>query len=395
MQEWIISEPVFESDSINDMLLSPWGGHRNFAYDLTNFMKPSIIVELGSHLGGSFFSFCQSVKNSALSTKLYAVDTWQGDEHAGFYDEKVFELFKKIISAVYGNENINMIRKLFDDAVKDFEDDSVDILHIDGFHSYEAISHDYYTWISKVAANGIVLFHDIAKDTGYEAYKFWDEIKVQFPSLEFSHNWGLGILFPKGDSYYKTMVENNIKDKLKIYEFKAKHMIDSKRLKIDLSWQKEQTDKWWQEAQNYKCQVDTQNEQLKWQKEQTDYWWSEFIAEKKKSTKLLEDLKWQEDQTTNWWGKAEGFQIDLKWQKAQTDKWWAKAEELQRDLIWQKEQTDKWWESYIKSLEMSEGLEREKEEYQYLLSEKTKLINNMRNPLFYTKYIINSRGKKS
>ena len=51
---------------------------------------PKIFVELGTHSGNSYFSFCQSVVEAGISTKCYAVDTWQGDEHAGQYSEEIF-----------------------------------------------------------------------------------------------------------------------------------------------------------------------------------------------------------------------------------------------------------------------------------------------------------------
>ena len=56
------------------------------------------------------------------------------------------------------------------------------------------------------------------------------------------------------------------------------------------------------------------------------------------------NLAWQKDQTNIWWEKAEELKNDLSWQKEQTDIWWEKAEELKNDLSWQKEQTDIWWE---------------------------------------------------
>ena len=64
-----------------------WLKHGPFAMWIVRAAKPKKIVELGSHFGYSYFSFCEAVKDSDINTSCFAVDTWQGDEHAGFYDE--------------------------------------------------------------------------------------------------------------------------------------------------------------------------------------------------------------------------------------------------------------------------------------------------------------------
>ncbi|SFB47447.1 Methyltransferase domain-containing protein [Cohnella sp. OV330] len=220
--DWEISSPKFESDELNDKLrVAPWEGHRNFAYDLFRYIVPQVSVELGTHYGCSLFAFAQSMKNHELDVSLFAVDTWRGDDQAGFYGEEVIGSVTDIINKRFSKLNITLLRKTFDEALSDFADESIDLLHIDGLHTYEAVSHDFETWLPKVSSNGIVLFHDVYSPLEYGSNRFWQEIKEQYPHFEFRHSWGLGVLFPKGNDRYKLLENVNFKDKALIYEYKA------------------------------------------------------------------------------------------------------------------------------------------------------------------------------
>jgi hypothetical protein len=68
-----------------------WVGRTAWAYWLISALKSKFLVELGTHGGGSYFSFCQSVIDNELDTKTYAVATWAGEDHAGSYAQSVFE----------------------------------------------------------------------------------------------------------------------------------------------------------------------------------------------------------------------------------------------------------------------------------------------------------------
>lgn len=199
--KWIFHNPTFSYESFHPAILpnSAWLGHRHFAYDLVRFMKPNTIVELGTHWGASFFSFCQAVVDEdESSTCCYAVDLWKGDAHTGSYSNEVYEVVAKVIEKLYSKQ-VTLIRKTFDEAAACFEEQSIDLLHIDGYHTYQAVSHDYETWLSKLAPGGVVLFHDIAIRWGdFGVYQLWEQLKQRHPSLEFTHSSGLGVLFPKG-----------------------------------------------------------------------------------------------------------------------------------------------------------------------------------------------------
>ncbi|MGG2026774.1 class I SAM-dependent methyltransferase [Gottfriedia sp. S16(2024)] len=200
MDNWIFHSPIFEFDGTKPTIRqhSAWKGHAKFAYDLVQFVKPKKIVELGTHFGFSFFCFCQSVKDHNLSCECFAVDTWQGDLHSGLYSNEVFDTVREVVQKHYQKE-AKMLRNSFDEAIKNFEDHTIDILHIDGFHTFEAVLHDYTTWLSKVSKEGIVLIHDTeVRIQDFGVYKFWEGIKQQLPSFEFTHSHGLGVLFPKG-----------------------------------------------------------------------------------------------------------------------------------------------------------------------------------------------------
>jgi len=192
--------PRFEYEETYENVEAGWSGHRYFAYDLFTNLKPGLVVELGSYVGTSFFSFCQAVKDSNLSTSLFAVDTWKGDKHIDFYGDEVWELFNKIKNRYYKELNTNILKTTFDQAVLSFEDDSIDILHIDGEHTYNVVKHDFDTWKSKVKNEGIILFHDThEKRKDFGVYKLWEELKEEYNTIEFVHSHGLGVLFKGSD----------------------------------------------------------------------------------------------------------------------------------------------------------------------------------------------------
>ena len=207
--QWIYYQPVFECDQYNPDLLihSPWAGHRNFAYDYVCNVRPSRIVELGSYYGCSSFAFLQAIKDQRLDTVFYAVDTWGGDAFTvSDYQEDIFGAYSQINKSCFSGIQSHMLRKTFDEACADFADGSIDLLHIDGSHHYEDVKNDFTRWRSKVAANGVVFFHDVGRELllgkPMGSHIFWQELKTCFQFvLEFPFSNGLGVLFFSEEAY--------------------------------------------------------------------------------------------------------------------------------------------------------------------------------------------------
>src|SRR5262245_43923847 len=187
------SSPAFLTP---DHLREPgsWVGHIPFAFWIIAGARPLRLVELGTHTGNSYLAFCQAVKRFELSTECYAVDTWQGDEHSGRYGEEVFAELSAYHDRMYSSFS-QLLRMTFDEGVQKFTDGSIDFLHIDGYHTYEAVKHDFETWLPKLSDRALVLMHDTnVRDGTFGVYRFWDELTRKYPSFSFLHSHGLGVL---------------------------------------------------------------------------------------------------------------------------------------------------------------------------------------------------------
>ena len=55
-----------------------WHENLPFAYDLISILKPKTFVELGTHYGDSYFTFCQSIVDNQLRLRhLQLIIGWE------------------------------------------------------------------------------------------------------------------------------------------------------------------------------------------------------------------------------------------------------------------------------------------------------------------------------
>jgi len=182
---------------------SAWVGHIYFVNFLISIIKPKIFVELGIHYGFSYYNICRTLHilkqedEDFITPRAFGIDWFKGDQHA-----KIEETEETNIETYVRDNNhkfshfSEILKKKFDDAVSDFEDNSIDLLHIDGQHLYEDVSNDFNKWKKKLSDKSVVIFHDtVIKTRNFGVYKFWNEIKNHYPSINFEHSCGLGVIF--------------------------------------------------------------------------------------------------------------------------------------------------------------------------------------------------------
>jgi predicted O-methyltransferase YrrM len=151
-----------------------------FLYKLTNKFKPTSIIELGTSIGLTTMYLSLPLKKSTVYTiegcsEIVAFANHLFEKNAltniKSYQGHFNELFPKILSEI----------------------DVLDLLYVDGNHSYEATKGYFELALTKKNAQSIFVFDDINWSTGMQ--KAWKEICSHHEvtlSLDFFH---FGIVF--------------------------------------------------------------------------------------------------------------------------------------------------------------------------------------------------------
>jgi hypothetical protein len=222
------------------IVFSTWNDHVPFGYDIVTAIRPQLIVELGTYSGLSYFTFCQAMLENDIDGTAYAIDTWEGDDHTGEYGEKIYRQVDDHAREHYRGISY-LLRQRFDEAQAHFDTGSIDLLHIDGLHTYDAVKEDFETWYPKVKPGGIVLFHDIeARLNDFGVRQYWAELVENHTTFAFRHGFGLGVLKKPGgeqpmsdlESVLFEGSENSHYSIRKLYAHISRHHEALRRIKV-------------------------------------------------------------------------------------------------------------------------------------------------------------------
>ena len=126
--------------------------------ELLKQMKDPVVVEIGCSEGHTTEWFLQS--NPTL--RITSIDPYENymDWNGRFLNDRQ-EFYEKTMKqlSVYG-DRFRMFRDYSDNVVNEFEDESLDLLFIDGLHTYEQVLIDSRNYYSKVKTGSIFSGHD-------------------------------------------------------------------------------------------------------------------------------------------------------------------------------------------------------------------------------------------
>jgi hypothetical protein len=169
-----------------------WYGHFEKAVNISNILEPKITVDLGVDCAYSTFAF------AFLNTgEVYGLDSFEGDDHAGYKNtySYVLDLYDKL-KRDFKVENVHFLKGYFDDIARDW-DKPIDLLHIDGLHTYNAVKNDFNTWKKFFHKDTVVLFHDTVsfKDDVGKFFNELDGYKYNFTDWNGLGLWTMNEIF--------------------------------------------------------------------------------------------------------------------------------------------------------------------------------------------------------
>ena len=121
----------------------------------------AVAVEVGSYLGASA-SFLAAGLSKKKGTKLICVDTWRNDAMT----EGTRDTFKEFHNNTSSYESMIFTKQGHSGEVANLFTEKIDLLFIDGDHSYAGCRSDVLAWLPKLKNNGIVIMHDYKYSPG-------------------------------------------------------------------------------------------------------------------------------------------------------------------------------------------------------------------------------------
>lgn len=167
--------------------------------DLTKLFS-ELNFKSGAEIGVLNGEYSAQICTDNPQAKLYAIDPWiTYSDYVDFKEElKIIGAYQKAINNLSKHKNCKIIRKTSMDAVKKFDDESLDFVYIDANHLLKYVVEDVVEWSKKVRKGGIVSGHDFILDK-----KTWDWCHV-VPALDaYINAYNIDQLFILGKRFTK------------------------------------------------------------------------------------------------------------------------------------------------------------------------------------------------
>ncbi len=174
-------------------------------YGLARSLKPEVAVEIGSAIGWSACMVGSALRDNGRGM-LYAIDPHMPTEWNDGTVTDTFPIITRNVENLRLERHVSIVRKTSGDAAKGWSR-KVDLIFIDGDHSYEGVKSDWELFLPHMHPFTVVVFHDTIWEVGNvrEEFRredmgvprFVDELRRQgYPVITSPNNCGVSLVQP-------------------------------------------------------------------------------------------------------------------------------------------------------------------------------------------------------
>lgn len=128
--------------------------------ELTRLFK-HLDFKVGAEIGVDRGLYAEEMSRANPGVKLFCIDPWKTySDYDDFKDQHILNVNYNNTIKRLAPYNCEIIKKSSVGAIKDFENESLDFVYIDGNHTHEYALQDIRLWTPKVKVGGIVSGHD-------------------------------------------------------------------------------------------------------------------------------------------------------------------------------------------------------------------------------------------
>jgi len=184
--------------------MSGLGNSSYLLYGLVRSMKPAVCVEIGSARGRSACFIGRALKENG-SGRLFAIDPHVSTNWNDNASVETLPILESNLRKFQLESQVQIVRKTSIEAANDWNS-PIDMIFIDGDHSYEGVKQDWELFVPHVKEFGVVVFHDTIwdrrpdsqwsrKDMGVP--RFVDELRQnRFPIITIDRDYGVTLVQP-------------------------------------------------------------------------------------------------------------------------------------------------------------------------------------------------------
>jgi predicted O-methyltransferase YrrM len=174
-------------------------------YGLARSLKPKVCVEIGSARGKSACAVGLALRRNG-GGKLYAIDPHSPTDWNDTHSVDTLALMQAHLERAGAAGYVEIVRKTSGEAAKGW-DKKIDLIFIDGDHSYEGVKADWDLFLPHMAEFGVVVFHDTIWDLRPDPKlsradmgvpRFVDELRAAgYPVITLDQNFGVSLVQPR------------------------------------------------------------------------------------------------------------------------------------------------------------------------------------------------------